>query len=103
MARCTGSCSYYRAIQGVAIILLKSKLFNWGTVDLQVLISWIYLWVPPPHLSACKGLVRKMEAGESLELLLGRSRLLVGIAIRLLGMAGLKQRLDEKFGVGRCR
>ena len=87
----------------MAIILLKSKLFNWGTVALQVLISWIYLWVPLPHLSACKGLVRKMEAGESLELLLGRSRLLVGIAIRLLGMAGLKQRLDEKFGVGRCR
>ena len=74
----------------MAIILLKSKLFNWGTVDLQVLISWIYLWVPPPHLSACKGLVRKNGGRREPRIVIGQKQTVGGHCNQASGYGWVK-------------
>lgn len=63
----------------------------------------MFVSAPPPlHLSNCQRLGRQQqpggkmeEAGESLKLLLGRSRWLVDIKTRLLGVLGSKQRLKH--------
>lgn len=100
LARCAGSCIYYRAIKGVAIVPLKSKLFLLGK---QLLYC---CWFPGyifPHLSDCKRLGQKNWGRRETRIVIGQKEMVGGQWNRASGCIWVQTKAWWGFGVGGCK